>query len=67
MVKEIWRNKAKGYMSTPVVHGGMAYLHLGNQRLTCIDLKTGVSHWTSEPFGRYWSMRRRSNCWTPRK
>lgn len=55
-VKEIWRNKAKGYMSTPVVHGGMAYLHLGNQRFTCIDLKTGVSRWTSEPFGRYWSI-----------
>lgn len=55
-VKELWRNKAKGYMSTPIVHAGMAYLHLGNQRLTCIDLKTGVSRWTSEPFGRYWSM-----------
>ncbi len=55
-VKETWRNQAKGYMSTPVVHGGMAYLHLGNQRFTCIDLKTGVSRWTSQPFGRYWSM-----------
>jgi outer membrane protein assembly factor BamB len=55
-VKELWRNKAKGYMSTPIVQGGMAYLHLGNQRFTCIDLQTGVSRWTSTPFGRYWSM-----------
>ena len=55
-VKELWRNKAKGYMSTPVIHGGMAYLHLGNQRLTCIDLKTGESRWTTQPFGRYWSL-----------
>jgi outer membrane protein assembly factor BamB len=55
-VKEKWRNKAKGYMSTPIIYGGMAYLHLGNQRFTCIDLETGVSRWTSAPFGRYWSM-----------
>ena len=55
-VKELWRNKAKGYMSTPVVHGGMAYLHLGNQRFTCIDLSTGETRWTSQPFGRYWSL-----------
>lgn len=55
-VKELWRNKAKGYMSTPVVHEGMAYLHLGNHRLTCIDLRTGEARWTSTPFGRYWSL-----------
>jgi len=55
-VTELWRNKAKGYMSTPVIHGGMVYLHLANQRFTCIDLKTGETRWTSTPFGRYWSM-----------
>lgn len=51
-----WKNKAKGYMSTPVVLGDYAYLHLGNQRFTCMDLRTGESKWTTEPFGKYWSM-----------
>jgi outer membrane protein assembly factor BamB len=55
-VTETWRNKAKGYMGSPVVIGGYAYLHLGNQRFTCIDLQTGESKWTTEPFGQYWSM-----------
>ncbi len=53
---EVWKNKAKGYMSTPVVKDKYVYLHLGNQRMTCIDLETGESKWTSEPFGQYWSM-----------
>ena len=43
-------------MSTPVVINGYAYLHLGNQRFTCIDLKTGERTWTSKPFGKYWSL-----------
>lgn len=56
-VREAWTHKAKGYMSTPVVIGDHAYLHLGNQRLTCIDLTTGQSSWTTLPFdGAYWSM-----------
>jgi outer membrane protein assembly factor BamB len=54
--KELWRNKAKGYMSTPVVLDGYAYLHLANQRFTCIDLRTGETQWTTEPYGTYWSM-----------
>lgn len=54
--KEVWRNKAKGYMSTPVVLDGYAYLHLANQRFTCIDLRNGETKWTTEPFGQYWSM-----------
>jgi outer membrane protein assembly factor BamB len=53
---EVWKNKAKGYMSTPVLKGQYVYLHLGNQRMTCIDLETGESKWTSEPYGQYWSM-----------
>ncbi len=58
-VKEAWKNKAKGYMSGAIVLGDFAYLHLGNQRLTCIDLRTGESTWTTTPFGQYWSMVRR--------
>ena len=55
-VLEAWKNKAKGYMSGAIVIGDFAYLHLGNQRLTCIDLRTGESTWTTTPFGQYWSM-----------
>ncbi|MBL8212245.1 MAG: PQQ-binding-like beta-propeller repeat protein [Bryobacterales bacterium] len=54
--KERWRNKAKGYMASPVILNGYAYLHLANQRFTCIDLRTGETKWTTEPYGMYWSM-----------
>ena len=56
-IEEAWNNTAQGYMSTPVVIDGYAYLHLGNQRFTCINLKTGERMWTSpKPFGQYWSL-----------
>jgi outer membrane protein assembly factor BamB len=55
-VEEKWTLKAEGYMSTPVVIDGHAYLHLKNQRFTCIDLETGESKWTTRPYGKYWSM-----------
>lgn len=51
-----WTNKGQGYMSSPVVLGNYAYLHLGNGRLSCIDLKTGEEKWRSKSFGKYWSM-----------
>jgi len=56
VTKEEWSNNAQGYMSTPVVIDGFAYLHLQNQRLTCIDLRTGERKWTSEPYGKYCSL-----------
>jgi outer membrane protein assembly factor BamB len=55
-VKEAWNNNAQGYMSTPVVIDGHAYLHLQNQRFTCINLSTGERMWTSQPFGKYCSL-----------
>ena len=55
-VEQAWVNKATGYMSSPVVIDGHAYLHLQNRRFTCINLKTGEQTWTTEPFGQYWSM-----------
>ncbi|HWB12974.1 MAG TPA: PQQ-binding-like beta-propeller repeat protein [Pirellulales bacterium] len=55
-VKETWNNSAQGYMSTPVVIEGHAYLHLQNQRFTCVDLATGERTWTSQPFGKYCSL-----------
>ncbi|REJ85886.1 MAG: pyrrolo-quinoline quinone [Acidobacteria bacterium] len=55
-VEEIWSHKAHAYMSSPVVHQGHAYIHLGNRRLTCIALDSGETQWTSTPFGEYWSV-----------
>ncbi len=40
-VSEAWTNNAQGYMSSPVVIDGHAYMHMGNQRFTCINLKSG--------------------------
>jgi len=55
-VKEAWNNNAQGYMSSPVVIDGHAYLHLQNQRFTCINLKTSERTWTSPSFGKYCSL-----------
>lgn len=55
-IKEAWNNNAQGYMSTPVVIDGYAYLHLQNQRFTCIHLATGERTWTSQAFGQYCSL-----------
>ncbi len=55
-VVETWNNKSQGYMSSPVIVGDYVYLHLRNQRFTCIELSTGESMWTTTPFGKYWSM-----------
>lgn len=52
-----WTNRMEGYMSTPVVIDGHAYLHLRNQRFTCIDLKSGKATWTTDrSFGKYWNL-----------
>ncbi len=53
---EVWSNRSRGYMSSPLVIDGHIYLHLQNQRFTCIDLASGETTWTSEPFGKYWSL-----------
>ena len=55
-VAEKWNNNAQGYMSTPVVIDGYAYLHLQNQRFTCINLATGERTWTSTTYGKYASL-----------
>jgi outer membrane protein assembly factor BamB len=55
-VEQVWRNKIQGYMSTPIVMGSHAYVHLRNQRFACLDLATGKESWITKPFGRYWSM-----------
>ena len=55
-VEQVWRNKIQGYMSSPIVIGGHAYVHLRNQRFACLDLATGKEAWVTKPFGRYWSL-----------
>ncbi|MGI9430080.1 MAG: PQQ-binding-like beta-propeller repeat protein [Bythopirellula sp.] len=36
-VNELWSSKAQAYMSSPVVIGDHLYLHLKNQRLSCLN------------------------------
>ncbi|HMP78210.1 MAG TPA: PQQ-like beta-propeller repeat protein [Pirellulaceae bacterium] len=55
-VKTVWNNKVQGYMSSPVVIDGHIYLHLQNQRFTCLKWETGEERWRTSPFGKYWSM-----------
>lgn len=55
-VAQQWSNKAQAYMSSPVVIGDHIYLHLRNQRLSCINLQTGEEAWRTKPYGKYWSM-----------
>lgn len=55
-VEQVWRNKIQGYMSTPIVFDGHAYVHLRNQRFACLNLATGEEAWITTPFGRYWSL-----------
>jgi outer membrane protein assembly factor BamB len=54
--EEAWTTSGQGYMSSPVVIDEHAYLHLGNGRLCCLDLRTGQQVWRSKQFGEYWSM-----------
>lgn len=54
---QIWtKRRLQGYLSSPILHQGHAYLQLRNQRLTCVDLTTGEQLWTTEPYGQYWSL-----------
>ncbi len=55
-VKELWKNRQQAYMSSPVIIDNHVYMHLRNQRVTCINLETGKDVWVSEGFGKYWSM-----------
>ncbi|MDA0253310.1 MAG: PQQ-like beta-propeller repeat protein [Planctomycetota bacterium] len=55
-VEQLWRNKVQGYMSSPIVIGNHAYVHLRNQRFACLDLTSGEEAWITKPFGKYWSL-----------
>jgi glucose dehydrogenase len=61
-IRTAWDNPAQGYMSSPLVIGDHLYMHLRNQRFTCLDLRTGKECWISPgTFGRYWSMMARKD------
>ncbi len=51
-----WQNPLRGYMSSPIIIDGHAYIHLQNRCLACIDLKTGKEKWKSKRFGKYMSL-----------
>lgn len=55
-VSLLWTKKTEGYMSTPIVVNGHAYVHLRSRRVACVNLTTGEESWRTEPFGRYWSL-----------
>jgi len=55
-VDEVWENKSQAYMSTPIVLGDHLYMHLKNQRMVCMSIVDGTQQWTTQPFGKYWSM-----------
>lgn len=55
-VNEIWSQKTQGYMSSPVVVDHCIYLHQKSQRFSCLSVEDGSIKWTSEPYGKYWSM-----------
>jgi outer membrane protein assembly factor BamB len=56
-VTAAWQFKAQGYMCSPVLVDGHAYLHLRNQRALCVEVATGAEKWTtSESFGKYWNL-----------
>ncbi len=61
MVNERWNQKTQGYMSSPVVVKDHVYLHLKNERFTCLSVADGSIQWTSPPVGKYWSMVRNGN------
>jgi outer membrane protein assembly factor BamB len=55
-VTQAWTNNAQGNISSPIAIDGFAYLYLQAERFACIDLKTGERPWTSDRFGKYWSV-----------
>ncbi len=54
--EQTWTHKSTAYMSSPVVIDDHIYMHLGNGRLTCIDLRDGTDKWTTQSMGKYWSL-----------
>ena len=56
LVTQKWNVGQQGYMTSPVVVDGFAYLRLKNKRFACINLESGNVQWRSKPFGKYASL-----------
>ena len=55
--EDAWAFRYEGYMTTPVVIDGHAYLFGKDRRFVCIDLKDGKECWrTDDRYGEYWSL-----------
>jgi len=56
-ISDGWKNKLVLNMSSPLVIGDVAYAHLKNGSLTCIDLRGEKINWISNRRIRYESVR----------
>lgn len=55
--EQVWSAGEQGYMTSPSLIGGNAYLFLRSNRFGCFDLDSGEARWISEPTGdEYWSL-----------
>ena len=53
-VSKLWETPNQGYMSSPVLVNGHAYLNMKNGTISCYDLENGTRKWaSSERFGQY--------------
>ncbi len=54
--KLVWNNPIEGYMSSPLLIDGYLYLHGRDEKVRCMDMKTGEAEWTTDKkYGEYWS------------
>lgn len=50
----VWKNDIEGYMSSPLLIDGYLYLHGRDEKVRCIDVKTGEAKWTTDKkYGEY--------------
>jgi len=49
-IERAWRNKVVDYLSYPILFEDHAYMHLKNERMACVDLRTGEEKWISSEF-----------------
>lgn len=55
-LKQVWNTPKQGYMSSPVIVDGHAYLNMKNKTISCFNLKTGRLCWSSPRLGQYASL-----------
>jgi outer membrane protein assembly factor BamB len=56
-LRDGWKFKYEGNMTSPIVIDGHAYLFGKDQRAVCFNLKTGEQAWRSDKsFGKYWNL-----------